>query len=388
MIKTTILASIILFSATMMVQEVSSEEDIPFPIQHGGTGQAIPDWIKTQFEWYINGETDEKTLLTSMNWMFDNNIMHLSEEAAQEVQEMRNEIDDLKYELEVTKAAIAIPNLLDARKSGNESSDTGSGIGDASMTDEFGRIKVQFPWGSNQADIDQFIDEMKKSIDDLPPEQQSSAISSLRTIVTTQTIDSSGTGTSDNEWRVKKFLIGSSESTTFVSDTIDDIMTKGGTTSAWEDGIAAFAEHGMHASVADDLQAIVVLCNTQIDKKTQSINAELKIIEKWLEIIEEKQTTNTSSTDYYGRAEPTSNYNESDLDFISRQLVHIDQQINSLDTGIKVLEDKLESVGDDAQLANIDLQNQLQKQQKTIQSMSDDSKMLHDTAMSVIRKIG
>ncbi len=46
MIKTTILASIILFSATMMVQEVSSEEDIPFPIQHGGTGQAIPDWIK------------------------------------------------------------------------------------------------------------------------------------------------------------------------------------------------------------------------------------------------------------------------------------------------------------------------------------------------------
>ena len=95
MIKTTILASIILFSATMMVQEVSSEEDIPFPIQHGGTGQAIPDWIKTQFEWYINGETDEKTLLTSMNWMFDNNIMHLSEEAAQEVQEMRNEIDNI-----------------------------------------------------------------------------------------------------------------------------------------------------------------------------------------------------------------------------------------------------------------------------------------------------
>jgi hypothetical protein len=39
-------------------------------------------------------------------------------------------------------------------------------------------------------------------------------------------------------------------------------------------------------------------------------------------------------------------------------------------------------------LANIDLQNQLQKQQQTLQTMSNVSKMLHDTAMAVIRKIG
>lgn len=51
-------------------------------------------------------------------------------------------------------------------------------------------------------------------------------------------------------------------------------------------------------------------------------------------------------------------------------------------------EEKLQSVGDDAQLANIDLQNMLQKQQQTLQTISNVSKMLHDTAMSVIRKIG
>ncbi|MFB5608529.1 MAG: hypothetical protein ACE5RG_10575, partial [Candidatus Nitrosomaritimum yanchengensis] len=33
---------------------------------------AIPDWVKNQFEWYLTGEIDEGTLLTSMNWMFDN----------------------------------------------------------------------------------------------------------------------------------------------------------------------------------------------------------------------------------------------------------------------------------------------------------------------------
>ena len=52
------------------------------------------------------------------------------------------------------------------------------------------------------------------------------------------------------------------------------------------------------------------------------------------------------------------------------------------------LEQDLNSVGDDAQLANVDLQNMLQKQQQTLQMMSNISKMLHDTAMAVIRKIG
>lgn len=55
---------------------------------------------------------------------------------------------------------------------------------------------------------------------------------------------------------------------------------------------------------------------------------------------------------------------------------------------IDKLEEELSSVGDDAQLANVDLQNWLQKQQQTLQMMSNISKMLHDTAMAVIRKIG
>jgi len=55
---------------------------------------------------------------------------------------------------------------------------------------------------------------------------------------------------------------------------------------------------------------------------------------------------------------------------------------------LRALEDKLNSVGDDAQLANIDLQNALQKQQQLVQMISNISKLLNDTAMNVIRKIG
>lgn len=54
----------------------------------------------------------------------------------------------------------------------------------------------------------------------------------------------------------------------------------------------------------------------------------------------------------------------------------------------KVLKTNLDSIGDDSQLANVDLQNVLQKQQQTLQELSTISKLENDTAKAVIRKIG
>ena len=62
--------------------------------------------------------------------------------------------------------------------------------------------------------------------------------------------------------------------------------------------------------------------------------------------------------------------------------------ISAFEDEIRAWEEKLNGVGDDAQLANVDLQNILQKQQQTLQMMSNISKMLYDTAQSVIRKMG
>ena len=66
-------------------------------------------------------------------------------------------------------------------------------------------------------------------------------------------------------------------------------------------------------------------------------------------------------------------------------------EVNSLaqlDNEIARWEEKLNSIGDDAQLANVDLQNILQKQQQVLQMLSNVSKITHDTAMEIIRKIG
>ena len=55
---------------------------------------------------------------------------------------------------------------------------------------------------------------------------------------------------------------------------------------------------------------------------------------------------------------------------------------------LKSLEKKLIKVRDGNQLANIGLESMLQSQQRLIQTMSNVSKTLHDTAMAVIRKLG
>ena len=51
-------------------------------------------------------------------------------------------------------------------------------------------------------------------------------------------------------------------------------------------------------------------------------------------------------------------------------------------------DEELQTIGEDAQLANLDLQNMLQKQQQSLQIISNVSDMLHDTAMAVVRNMG
>ncbi len=74
---------------------------------------------------------------------------------------------------------------------------------------------------------------------------------------------------------------------------------------------------------------------------------------------------------------------------LNSELVELDQRMREVQEAVGSWETKLNDLpDDDAQLANVDLQNILQKQQQTLQMLSNISKMLHDTAQSVIRKMG
>jgi hypothetical protein len=79
----------------------------------------------------------------------------------------------------------------------------------------------------------------------------------------------------------------------------------------------------------------------------------------------------------------------------AKQPINVDATINDvsvnakarLNADIERRQAQLNAMGDDAQLANVDLQNQLQKQQQAMQMLSNILKMMHDTAMAIIRNL-
>ncbi|MFZ9006102.1 MAG: hypothetical protein ACO293_04925 [Nitrosopumilaceae archaeon] len=418
---------IVLFSIIFIVSiqqalalpEIDDEVIVGFDSE----AKAIPEWVKTTMEFYLDGQISEREILDAFNWLFENNIMHLSEEAALEVQQMRNQINDLKQELEETKAN---SNLLEARKGANESSSSDesgeywfAGLkpgyyerssGERIMQPEFGsglgeaEVVVR-GWDFEQKESTNFQDskviqrfvielyaESVSLSDDIVwhPLKEGDVLVTFeddepdRPIIVGRIFDDSTQSSQVQPSQTKVLVMASSFDFEQSSEIVREVLRKGGTYSAWEEGIASFPPETTD-SVVDDLQGIVVLCNNAIDKETQQIDAELQIISQWLKVIEEKQ--NDVSFDTAGRT-AESQYNQSDLDFITRNLSSIDQKIKALSTGTQVLEQKLQSMGDDAQLANIDLQNSLQKQQQTLQTLSSVSKAAHDTAMSIIQKIG
>lgn len=58
-----------------------------------------------------------------------------------------------------------------------------------------------------------------------------------------------------------------------------------------------------------------------------------------------------------------------------------------LDALLESWDEKLQNIGKDAELANIEMKNMLQKQQQTMQMMSQISKLLHDSVMDDIREM-
>ena len=417
MAKTLIFAIITLtillgFQQSYAIPEIDDEVIVGF--EHGDA-PAIPNWVKSQFEWYVNGEIDEKTLLTSMNWMFDNNIMHLSPEAAQEVQEMRHQIAVLTQELSEANAAIAIPNLIEARKGANES----SAISTLRGSDEPENIVEDLKTIDNTMEGYSTKLHLVTGKDSSLSDEEKIAIFEsvievnvkLHLLIDSLVVENSDLFDEESLSRVKvKFPWMSDSNTTNespqfdftlqadlarTSETIEKLVTNGVTDEDdWDEAIDQLAielEDETVDSVVDDLQGIVVLCNIEIDKQAQQIDAELKIIEQWLEIISEKQNTSTyDSADRItseSTTASTSQYNESDLEFITRTLDRIDQEIASSQVGLSVLETKIQTSEGMTQMMQLELQDAMNKQQQTLQTISNVSKMLHDTQMSIIRNM-
>ena len=326
--------------------------------------KAIPDWVKNNFKWYVDGAIDQQSLLTSMNWLIDNNYMHLSDQAAKEVDTMRNELVDIRKE------------NVDLRKALGTKTDV--------LTDQITHTRTEL---ANKINLDpnletkiiQYDEEHNKwiavlsidwgsdgsvSIVDIESEPQSSADTYVFPHLLESDISSNG---DDPPTEEVAFYFNKLE---FTSDIINDLLSGDGTASDWSKTLTAFSEYGLSDSVVEDLQKIIVLCNNEVSKKTQTLDAELNIIGEWLDIIEKNQASQQTIDPATGRvnSDTKSQYRESDLDFIERKLANIDRQILALDTGINVMEEKLFTVD-------------------ALQTISNISKNQHDTLKAIIQNM-
>jgi len=74
---------------------------IPIETQDDPTSEAkaIPDWIDNIMGFYLDNLISENELLEAFNWLFNNNIMYLSQESAQKVQDLHYENELLRMQL-------------------------------------------------------------------------------------------------------------------------------------------------------------------------------------------------------------------------------------------------------------------------------------------------
>ncbi|MFB5631564.1 MAG: hypothetical protein ACE5RN_08250 [Nitrosopumilaceae archaeon] len=360
-------------------QNIYAPEE-PEKLSLGGTGyaKAVPDWVDNNFRWYGEGKIGQSDLINSLKFMLDNGIMHLSDKAAQEMQSLREENAAYKKKLaadgivgpktmtgDMAPGAQLAPSqtkVLIAASQGDETvSDYCATTATQKYTDENGNDFLMVPVPAQKSTDDKSSCWVRVS--------QTKAGDPDRPLITGQVPNSDDRPTEEVAFYYNKISTA--------HKTVNDILAKGGTASAWEDGIKQLSsgqDYKTVDSVAQDLQGVVVLCSTAIDKEILKLQAEVGILEE----LQERQSDGTSA----------SQYNESDLEFIKRHASQVDDKIKSLKTGLDLLEDKLATIGDDAQMANMDLQNALQKQQQALNSLSSITKSMNEMAMGTIRNMG
>ena len=274
----------------------------------------IPDWLKNNFRWYLDGQISQKELLTSINWLLRNNYMYLSEDSAREVQELRDQVAYLKEILVKTNTPIDI----EGRKSGNESS-------------VFDTLRSLAVISESQPKVNKLVN---------------NAINNG-----TQNFD---------EWNNIILQIREDVSRTTSSlNILNDSTTLD--------------------STVEDLQKVVVLCNTAFDKESGILGAEINLISGIPKI--KTSTQEDSSVD---------KIQEIERNYWLGKLGKAVEKIKSLQIGVIALQDYVQLIEPNLKSEDVTdsyLLEEIQRQKERLDEISNTLKDQHDVIDSIIQNI-
>jgi uncharacterized protein with GYD domain len=252
------------FQDTLAIPEVDDE------VLVASKAKAIPDWVDQSFRWYAGGQIQQSELLNSMKYLLDHNIMHISDKAAKEMHDLKAENKKLRQmaHYDGVKVTAKSPGMMDSDKSRMMS--------DPAMIrdDAINHLRTLDVWidgkrhtGMSERDVLDKIQTMHGTLSEVcfASDQntdksscwirasQASAGNPDRPIVTGQVYSK----TTDRPTEKVAFYFNKISS---AHHTIDDIIAKGGSSSAWNNGIDQLTSSQSDSSVdsvVDDLQGVV-----------------------------------------------------------------------------------------------------------------------------------
>ena len=435
---TTALTSILLLGTSIV--QAADHGDAPLISNDQGADisdmKAIPGWVDNNFKWYGEGKISQSDLLNGIKHLMDNNLMHISDKAAQEVSDLRTENAALKKKLSVdgmvgpnTGSTSGIPSHSPEWTDSNDSDPGVMRPGDEIMIilypspgastqpgDEIMVLLRPSPGSSMQpgdelmillrpapgaADNDySFVGSTNAHTADAAHEKWIDVLS----------IDmaSHRAGAPDSFFDIwiepEASADDTSRTITFTglesaSETVYDLVNNGETsTTGWEEGVAAFTSKNYGTSsastTAHELLHSLGMMDNAIEKEIQKIQTELDILEE----LHDKKSGETTE-----RSGSSTQYEETDFEFIQRHAAKIDAKISSLQAGLDVLNNHLvadsfsfgveremkesgEKGGtEDINIGIGELQESIEKQQQTLQMMSNISKSLQETQTATLR---
>ena len=294
----------------------------PVPMPYPVTTKAIPSWVDNNFRWYIDGQIDEATLLTSMNWMFDNNVMHLSEKAAQEVADLRDENNRLKQQIQEENAILNPAQQKD------------------------------------QEEMERYFEAERKKL-----EAQIEALE--------EAASSSQDETDDTRSETK---ITQQKSTTAIEPTlkqpIQSVLTAE-LLKPLEDEIDSMMAEFL--KLQTDLESVEAETLDISNELQGNLDAKVALEETITEIRE-------MMTRAYGSWPVKVSYYDENDDVVSVILSSPDDAQALIDE----LEARLDTMSDDTQMMQLELQDAMQKQQQMMQTLSAIMKSQHDTLKAII----